>query len=62
MDSHVVAHVCMQGCREARGVPTQRWPAQGRRLPCLTAADGSSGCMEAQRVKFLQKKCSTEVA
>src|SRR5437762_8087248 len=49
-------------CREARGLPTHRWPAPGRRPPCLTAADGSSGCLEAQRGKFLPKKCSTEVA
>src|SRR2546430_3663388 len=49
-------------CREARGLPTHRWPAPGRRPPRLTAADGSSGCLEAQRVKFLPKKCSTEVA
>ncbi len=52
---------CRDG-REARSLPTHRWPAPGRRPPRLPAADGSSGCMEVHRVKFLPKKCSTEVA
>ncbi len=49
-------------CREASGVPTHRGPAQGRRPPRLPAAEGSAGCLEVHRGKFLPKKCSTEVA
>src|SRR6266404_5049053 len=52
---------CRNGC-EASGLSTHRWPVPERRSLCLPAADGSSGCMAAHRVKFLPKKCSTEVA
>ena len=49
-------------CRMAWEGATHRWPASGHTPPRLGAADSSSGCMEAHRIKFLPKKCSTEVA